>query len=113
MPMIHSDDDISDKELEAQAVQGLWEDMNCQYATAREATTMAAFLGFGAQVAQASRLACNWAHQTYLTHPELMPHPHLASPWLSLYNSQEDHRFITTMGMDTATFNKMLDVPEL
>ena len=51
MSMIHSDDDISDNDLEAQAVQALWEDMDYQDATDREATTMAAFLVFGVQVA--------------------------------------------------------------
>ena len=59
MSMIHSDDDISDNDLEAQAVQALWEDMDYQDATDREATTMAAFLVFGVQVAWASRLVCS------------------------------------------------------
>ena len=41
--------------------------------------------------------------------PELMPEPCTTSPWQALYCSQDDWAFITTMGLDVSTFEKLLD----
>ena len=49
------------------------------------------------------------AYWLYLTQPELMPEPHTTTPWQALYHSQDDQAFITTMGLDVSTFEKLLD----
>ena len=48
-------------------------------------------------------------HRTYLCRPELLPNPRVGSPWQALYHSQSDRAFITTMGLDTTTFQLLLD----
>ncbi|KIK52702.1 hypothetical protein GYMLUDRAFT_250962 [Collybiopsis luxurians FD-317 M1] len=45
----------------------------------------------------------------YLTRPQLMPHPCLESPWIRLWQGQDDCAFITTMGLDVATFHFILE----
>lgn len=49
-------------------------------------------------------------HRLYLCRPELVPNPRIGSPWQFLYQSQSDRAFITTMGIDTTTFQVILDV---
>ncbi|KAG2067553.1 hypothetical protein BDR04DRAFT_1212289 [Suillus decipiens] len=39
---------------------------------------------------------------------QLLPDPHCNTPWQLLYESQNDHAFITTMGIDTQTFELIL-----
>ena len=48
-------------------------------------------------------------HRLYLCRPELVPNPRIGSPWQVLYQSQSDRAFITTMGIDTVTFQLLLD----
>ena len=48
-------------------------------------------------------------HRLYLCRPELIPNPRIGSPWQALYQSQSDRAFITTMGLDTATFHLLLN----
>jgi len=48
-------------------------------------------------------------HRLYLCRPELVPNPRIGSPWQFLYQSQSDRAFITTMGIDTTTFQLILD----
>ena len=50
-------------------------------------------------------------HQLYLCCRELMPNPRIDTPWQQLWESQEDHAFITTMGFDVKTFRLMLEGP--
>lgn len=38
-----------------------------------------------------------------------MPNPRIGSPWQFLYQSKSNRAFITTMGIDTATFQLLLD----
>ena len=69
-------------------------------------------LGFIWLAAEADRedwLARRWAHRLYLTRPELMPNPHISSPWGVFYQAQEDRAFITTMGLNVLTFHKLLE----
>lgn len=47
-------------------------------------------------------------HRLYLCRPELIPNPCVGSPWQFLYQSKSDRAFITTMGIDTATFHIIL-----
>ena len=70
---------------------------------------LAAVLLLGAQIDRGAWLDRQRAHQTYLTRPELMQNPRLSSPWQSLYSSHVDRAYITTMGLDVATFDRLLD----
>jgi hypothetical protein len=45
----------------------------------------------------------------YLTRPELLRNPRQDTPWQTLYASRNDRAFITTMGLDVATFHHILD----
>ena len=44
----------------------------------------------------------------YLGRPNLLPNPRFGTPWRRLYERHEDRAFITTMGVDTATFHAIL-----
>jgi hypothetical protein len=44
----------------------------------------------------------------YLTRPQLLPSPHIHTPWQRLYSGNEDSAYITTMGFDVATFDHIL-----
>ena len=44
----------------------------------------------------------------YLGRPNLLPNPRFGTPWRRLYERHEDQAFITTMGVDTATFRTIL-----
>lgn len=45
----------------------------------------------------------------YLVRNELLPNPREGTPWQKLFHTQSDRAFITTMGIDIATFNYILD----
>ncbi len=45
----------------------------------------------------------------YLRRPQLLPSPRANTPWQALYNSCDDRAYITTMGIDCATFNYILE----
>ena len=47
-------------------------------------------------------------HRQYLGRPNLLPNPCFGTPWRRLYERCEDRAFITTMGVDTATFHAIL-----
>jgi hypothetical protein len=49
-------------------------------------------------------------HRLYLCRPELVPNPRIGSPWQFLHQSQSDRAFMTTMGINTVTFQVILDV---
>ena len=61
--------------------------------------------------AEESRLACIWNRlpsQLYLCRPQLLPNPHINTPWQALYCSRNDCAYITTMGFDVETFKLIL-----
>ena len=61
--------------------------------------------------AEESQLACIWNHltsQLYLCRPQLLPNPHINTPWQALYHSRNDCTYITTMGFDVETFKLIL-----
>lgn len=62
----------------------------------------------GAELDREARVARRAAHRGYLTRPELMRNPRYGTPWQRLYWSREDRAYITTMGFDVATFDKLL-----
>ena len=45
----------------------------------------------------------------YLGRMNLLPNPRVGTPWMRLYENHEDRAFITTMGIDTSTFNAILE----
>ncbi|KDQ56284.1 hypothetical protein JAAARDRAFT_59183 [Jaapia argillacea MUCL 33604] len=65
---------------------------------------VAAALFIGVEEAQEARARRRHGHRLYLTRPELMPLPHVDSPWQRLVHSRNDRAFITTMGFDVNTF---------
>lgn len=48
------------------------------------------------------------AHRYYLTRPDLLPNPRFGTPWQRLYEGQNPRAFVTTMGFDVKTFNRIL-----
>ena len=48
-------------------------------------------------------------HRTYLTRPDLNPSPRIGTPWQHMHARGNDHAFITTMGVDVATFKHLLN----
>ena len=50
-------------------------------------------------------------HQLYLCRQELILNPRVGTPWQRLWESQNDHAFIMTMGFDVATFWLLLEGP--
>ena len=46
--------------------------------------------------------------QLYLCRPQLLPNPHINTPWQALYHSRNDRAYITTMGFDVETFKLIL-----
>ncbi|KAI0048880.1 hypothetical protein FA95DRAFT_1539072 [Auriscalpium vulgare] len=63
---------------------------------------------FGVLEADQRRRERRRLHRTYLTRPELLPNPRESTPWQVLYASRSDRAFITTMGFDCDTFEKIL-----
>ena len=51
----------------------------------------------GAEESRQLHVERQWVHHTYLTCPELQPHPCEESAWKRLYHSWNDQAFITTM----------------
>ncbi|KAI0917424.1 hypothetical protein AcW1_007380 [Taiwanofungus camphoratus] len=68
---------------------------------------LAATLLLGAEKARKARESHR--QRLYLCRAELMPKPREDSAWQRLFKSQNDHTFITTMGVDVATFYYILD----
>ena len=75
-----------------------------------EAALVAATLTIaGVQQARTCRAEARLVNQRYLCHHNLLPNPRANTPWQILYSSQDDRAFITTMGIDCATFNYILE----
>lgn len=70
---------------------------------------MMAMVQIGAEEARRLRAERRLIHRTYLTRPDLLPNPRVDTPWQALYHRRNDRAFITTMGLDVATFNLILD----
>lgn len=71
--------------------------------------TTAALLTAGAATSRLIRNEQRKPSRNYLTRRELPPNPHLGTAWRSLFESQNDRAFITTMGFDLATFKCIID----
>ncbi|KAG2071761.1 hypothetical protein BDR04DRAFT_1127952 [Suillus decipiens] len=73
-----------------------------------DARKLAAMLLAGIELAQLDCIETQNPRQLYLCHTQLLPDPHCNTPWQLLYESQNDCAFITTMGIDTQTFELIL-----
>ena len=69
---------------------------------------LVAVIVLSAEQAQHDRNADRQRTRTYLRCTELLRSPKLATPWLSLYKSHSNRAYITTMGIDTNTFEYLL-----
>ncbi|KAI9001571.1 hypothetical protein BD414DRAFT_404702 [Trametes punicea] len=64
----------------------------------------ATVLTASAEEARLRRAEAHLHNRHYLCRPQLLPNPCKSTPWQALYHSQNDRAFITTMGIDCATF---------
>jgi len=55
------------------------------------------------------RLRAARRQRLYLVQNELLPNPRIGTPWQHLLKNNSDRAFITTMGIDVATFQYILD----
>ncbi|KAG2076065.1 hypothetical protein BDR04DRAFT_1149775 [Suillus decipiens] len=73
-----------------------------------DARKLAATLLAGVELARQDHIKTRNPRQLYLCCTQLLPDPHRDTPWQLLYESQNDCAFITTMGIDTQTFELIL-----
>ncbi|KAI0367629.1 hypothetical protein BV20DRAFT_981169, partial [Pilatotrama ljubarskyi] len=73
-----------------------------------EAALAAAVVIFGAEMGRQRRIEARFPHRRYLRRPQLLPDPRENTPWQVLYNTRDDRAFITTMGLDCAMFDLIL-----
>ena len=69
----------------------------------------AALLITAAETARLFRNEKRHPSRNYLTRLDLPPNPRFGTAWTHLFDSQNDHVFITTMGFDVRTFNFIID----
>ncbi|KAJ8509483.1 hypothetical protein ONZ45_g8351 [Pleurotus djamor] len=67
-----------------------------------------ALILLGAVQGQQLRIDKRHPRRLYLIRPDLLPNPRVDTPWQKLYAGQRDRAFITTMGVDVATFTYIL-----
>ncbi|KAL1657984.1 hypothetical protein GGF50DRAFT_68149 [Schizophyllum commune] len=75
----------------------------------QEILLLATSIVAGAEEARLIRAERRAANRVYLTRPDLLPNPRKDTPWQALYASRSDRAYITTMGLDTVAFDKVLD----
>ncbi|KDN44640.1 hypothetical protein RSAG8_05405, partial [Rhizoctonia solani AG-8 WAC10335] len=75
----------------------------------RKRATLVAMLIVLAYMAKKQKIAARRSRCRFLKRAELMPAPRTESPWQAIFRSREDRAFITTMGMNVATFDFILD----
>ncbi|KAI0708974.1 hypothetical protein C8Q76DRAFT_95115 [Earliella scabrosa] len=62
----------------------------------------------GAEEARLRRAERRNPSRRYLRRPQLLPNPRRDTPWQVLYDSHDDRAYITTMGINCATFEWIL-----
>ncbi|CAA7266356.1 unnamed protein product [Cyclocybe aegerita] len=87
------------EQLEEEADEEYWE---------MGAASLGVIVG-GAEISHQLRNERRHETRQYLTRPELLENPWIATPWTSLYDSRSDCAYITTMGFDVATFDFILE----
>ncbi len=73
------------------------------------AAAAGSFVLYGAEELCRMRAECHQETRLYLTWSELLPDPWSNTPWHSIFQSQSDRAFITTMGLDIGAFTCLLD----
>lgn len=84
------------------------EETALEEAEIRHAAAALAIISLGSEEAQELRRERRRATRQYLTRPELLSNPRIATPWQKLFESQSDRAFITTMGFDVNAFSYIL-----
>ena len=72
------------------------------------ANFLTAILIAGSNEDHAWSVANRRPRRQYLGRMNLLPNPRIGTPWIRLYENREDRAFITTMGIDTSTFDTIL-----
>ncbi|KAI9059360.1 hypothetical protein FKP32DRAFT_1614166 [Trametes sanguinea] len=72
------------------------------------AVLAAAVVVMGAENARLHRAETRLPSHRYLCRPQLLPEPRCDMPWQVLYASRNDRTYITTMGINTETFDYIL-----
>ena len=75
----------------------------------QDALLAASVVVFGAEEARLRRAERRRPNRRYLRRPQLLPNPRQDTPWQVLYESHDDRAFITTMGINCATFDYLLE----
>ncbi|KAI8981129.1 hypothetical protein BD414DRAFT_90259 [Trametes punicea] len=76
--------------------------------TLEELALLAGTLLLGVQDFQHRRSENRNPSRRYLRRPQLLSNPRRNTPWQVLYESRDDRAYITTMGIDCATFDYVL-----
>jgi hypothetical protein len=73
------------------------------------ALALGALVLHGAEESRRLRSERRRERRLYLIRPDLLPNPRRATPWQRMYAGRNDRAFITTMSLDVATFESILD----
>jgi hypothetical protein len=104
------DDDLYEEELAA--VQAALDEQRWEFEEEESDYQALAGMGaiaYGLEQARQLRRERRYERRLYLTRPDLLPDPRDNTPWQTLFHSQSDRAFITTMGFDVVTFNLIRD----
>ncbi|KIM55807.1 hypothetical protein SCLCIDRAFT_30069 [Scleroderma citrinum Foug A] len=71
-------------------------------------TELCAAVIIAAELGEQIRIKHRHDSRFYLWRAQLLPNPRINTPWQTLYESQDDRAFITTMGFDVETFGYIL-----
>jgi hypothetical protein len=74
-----------------------------------QATAAAMIIYLGAEQSRLLRAERRQPSRLYLCRPQLLPNPRINTPWQRLYHSRSDRAYITTMGVNVDTFDKILE----
>ena len=73
------------------------------------ARILMAFLVVGSNEDHTWSVRNRYPRRQYLGRKSLLPNPRFGTPWTRLYKHHRDRAFITTMGVDTLTFDAILN----
>jgi hypothetical protein len=63
----------------------------------------------GAEEARLDRSDLRHSSRLYLCRAQLLPNPRIDTPWVQLHRSRSDRAYITTMGIDVACFDRIIE----
>ncbi len=103
------DDELLDTWEQDEAQQQFLQQI--QWLEEEEEGTLAiiALVAYGLEEAYQIRWERRSQRRLYLIRGDLLPNPHINTPWQRLYSQQNDRAFITTMGFDPMTFALILE----